>query len=181
MRSEGLCAAMALFALGGCGGRTPGPDGQSLEKPVATAEMIDAAGARIGVATFASADTGATLGLSVSGLPAGAHGLHVHEAGSCAAPDFKSAGDHFNPGSKEHGRENPAGPHAGDLPNLRVESDGSADTSLALDPALLGTGPRSILGSQGTALVIHAAADDQRTDPSGESGDRIACGVIERS
>jgi superoxide dismutase, Cu-Zn family len=175
---KGTLTLLAVLGLAGCGGRTPGPGGQPLPDPVATAEMMDASGKRIGVATFTSADTGSRLAVSVAGLPAGEHGIHIHQVGECAPPGFTTAGPHYNPEAKQHGLLSPEGPHAGDLPNLRIEADGSADTTFQLDPTLLQPGERSIVGTRATALVIHAKADDQRTDPSGNSGDRIACGVI---
>lgn len=171
-----MLSGLALLGVAACGGRTPGPGGQSLPDPAATAELVNAQGERVGVATFGAMEGGATLAVSVSGLTPGEHGIHVHETARCDPPDFSSAGSHFNPGSRQHGLQNPEGPHAGDLPNLRVEADGSADTTFPIDAALLQEGDRSIVGSR--ALVIHAQADDQRTDPSGNSGDRIACGVI---
>jgi Cu-Zn family superoxide dismutase len=111
------------------------------------------------------------LAVSVGGLAPGPHGMHIHARGECAAPDFASAGAHFNPENKQHGRLNPAGPHLGDLPNLVVGADGSADTSLAL--------PSGLLGPDVHSLVFHARPDDERTDPSGNSGDRVACAVLQ--
>jgi superoxide dismutase, Cu-Zn family len=170
-----------LLAVAACGGRTPGPHREPLPNLLATAALTSRDSVRVGIATFSSSDSGAWLGLSVSGLSPGKHGLHIHETGSCVTPDFESAGGHLNPAGKQHGSENPEGPHAGDLPNLQVEADGSADTSFAIDPALLGEGGGSVFRAQGAALVIHAGPDDLKTDPSGGSGERVACGVIERS
>lgn len=167
-----------LAGLAACGGRTPGPGGRPLPEPAATAELWDASGRRVGLATFTESDSGAVLAVSVAGLAPGEHGMHIHQHGECTPPDFARAGGHFNPRGREHGRENPAGPHVGDLPNLGVESDGSADTTLLLDAELLHPGVLSIVGPPATALVIHAKPDDQRTDPSGNSGDRVVCGVV---
>ena len=116
----------------------------------------------------------------MSQLPPGMHGFHIHAVGVCTPPDFKSAGGHLNPTDKHHGRLNPEGPHLGDLPNLTIGANGSADTSFAVPKALLGSGEGSLFQAEGTALVIHADPDDYRTDPSGNSGDRIACAVVER-
>ena len=98
--------------------------------------------------------------------------------GRCDPPQFTSAGAHFNPASKQHGTQNPAGPHAGDLPNLEVAASGEGGIDATTKLVTLGPGPTSLLGPAGTSLVVHAAADDYKTDPSGNSGDRIACGVI---
>jgi Cu-Zn family superoxide dismutase len=171
-------ALLGLLLLPGCGGRPPGPGGNPLPKPTAIAKLTDTTGKQIGLAIFTATDTGATVGISIAGLAPGLHGLHIHEAGRCTPPDFTSAGGHFNPTARHHGLKNPEGPHLGDLPNLLVQADGSADTSFSLDPMLLRPGPLSLLDSAGTALVVHADPDDQRSDPSGGSGDRVACGTI---
>jgi len=106
--------------------------------------------------------------------------MHIHETGACTPPSFESAGSHFNPTSKKHGLLNPEGPHAGDLPNLVVGADGSADTTFTVSATLLAQGSGSMLGAPKRAFVIHADPDDQKTDPSGDSGSRVVCGVIER-
>jgi Cu-Zn family superoxide dismutase len=175
----GHAALLGSLLLSGCGGRPPGPGGSPLPKPTATAKLIDTTGIQIGLAIFTATDTGTTVGISVAGLPPGLHGIHLHETGQCTPPDFVSAGGHFNPTARRHGLENPEGPHLGDLPNLLVQANGSADTTFSLDPVLLQPGPLSLLRPAGTAIVVHAEPDDQRSDPSGGSGARIACGTIE--
>src|SRR3712207_105403 len=110
-------------------------------------------------------------------LPPGTHGLHVHTVGACT-PDFSAAGGHFNPMAKQHGLDNPAGPHAGDLPNLTIASDGTGSLNYTNPLLALTSGANSVYDADGSAIIIHATADDNRTDPAGNSGDRIACGVI---
>ena len=171
---------LLVVALTACGGQARGPGGGELDSPTATASLVDSTGANVGLVTFSDSGGTTQLSVSVTGLTPGTHGMHVHETGTCTPPDFQSAGAHFNPDGKEHGRLNPDGPHAGDLPNLVVEADGSADTTLAVSGRLLTEGPISMLGTQPRALVIHADPDDEKTDPSGNSGARVVCGVIER-
>ena len=173
-------AFLAAVTLASCGGQARGPDGSTLPPPSASAALFDTAGTRVGLATFSETDGAGRLGISVSGLSPGQHGMHVHQNGACTPPAFESAGSHFNPGSKQHGLMNPAGPHAGDLPGLTAESDGSADTTFSVPVSLLGEGSGSMLGPEKRAFVIHADPDDQKTDPSGNSGSRVVCGVIER-
>ncbi len=166
-RAAALLAAMALAA---CGGQARGPGGMELPDPIANASLFDTSGTRVGLATFSEVDGEGQMGVSVSGLAPGRHGMHIHETGVCTPPSFESAGGHFDPASKQHGLENPEGPHAGDMPNLIVETDGSADTTFTVAASLL---------ARKHAFVIHADPDDQRTDPSGNSGSRVVCGVIE--
>jgi superoxide dismutase, Cu-Zn family len=161
----------AACSHGGTGGTNP--------KPFASGTFRNAAGDRVGLATLTDSAGTVRLGVSASQLSPGPHGLHFHAQGTCTPPDFTSAGSHFNPDGRRHGRLNPEGPHLGDLPNLIAGSDGSADTSVTIAHDLAEPGARSLLQPGGTALVIHAKADDERTDPSGNSGDRVACAVIE--
>jgi Cu-Zn family superoxide dismutase len=158
----------------GCGG---GSESRGAA-PVAAADLRDAAGRDVGMAQLSEEAEGVRILLEVHGLPPGAKGLHIHESGNCDAPDFKSAGGHFNPEGKQHGLENPRGPHAGDLPNLEVKQDGTGRLDATDDRITLGSGPGSLFDADGSALVIHADRDDQKTDPAGNSGDRLVCGVI---
>ena len=146
--------------------------------PDAEAVLRDASGKQVGVARFTGTPKGVSISIRADGLPEGSHGIHIHETGKCEGPDFKSAGAHFSAGAHQHGLSNPKGPHSGDLPALQVGKDGTAVAELLSPRVTLGPGKSSLLKSGGTAFVIHAKADDQKTDPSGNSGDRIACGVI---
>jgi Cu-Zn family superoxide dismutase len=121
-----------------------------------------------------SEPTGIMLRINASGIPAGQHGVHLHSVGKCEAPKFTSAGPHWNPTEKKHGHRNPAGYHMGDLGNLGVGADGKLVVALLVPEATLD----GIRDADGTALVLHAKADDEVTDPSGNSGDRVACAVL---
>lgn len=146
----------------------------------ATADLIDTNGNSVGVAKLTEEEDGVRVKVNVTGLPEGMHGFHFHEIGKCEAPDFESAGSHFNPTGADHGLENESGPHAGDLPNLEVGADGAVDEEFLAELVTLASGQdNSLLREGGTALVIHAEADDGKTQPSGNSGDRIACGVVQ--
>jgi|BarGraIncu00222A_1022003.scaffolds.fasta_scaffold68598_1 Cu-Zn family superoxide dismutase len=143
-------------------------------------ELKDAKGNSVGTATIKSSGNGVEVKLNVKGLPPGEHALHFHQNAKCDAPDFKSAGPHFNPEKKEHGTLNPNGHHAGDMANFTVQANGTSKATVKDAEVVLGTGSESnsLFANGGTALMIHAKADDMKTDPSGNAGDRIACGVI---
>ena len=144
----------------------------------AEAVLKDKDGKQVGVATLIETPEGVRVALTGYRLPPGGHGLHVHAVGRCDPPDFTSAGAHFNPGGRQHGRMNPAGPHAGDLPSLVVAASGEAGLDITTKAFTLSPGPNSLLGGKGSAIVVHANPDDDKTDPTGNSGGRIACGVI---
>jgi len=174
-----LVAAAAMALLGGCASTMA--DKESEKEPLsAEAALKDRDGKDVGRATLI--ETGEGLRIAVTGyrLPPGTHGLHIHAVGKCDPPEFTSAGAHLNPANKKHGKLNPEGPHAGDLPNLVVAPSGEAGLEVTTRAVTLGPGPNSLLGPEGTSLVVHAAPDDEKTDPTGNSGARIACGVITR-
>ena len=147
----------------------------------ATAVLRDAAGAQVGTANITE-DENATVvvSLSVTGMTEGQHGVHLHMTGACdGAGAFSSAGAHYNPFTKEHGLENPNGAHAGDMPNIPVGSTGAGTLTYTNPRVRLTSGPNSLLDGDGSAIVVHAGTDDQVTDPQGNSGARIACGVLQ--
>lgn len=145
----------------------------------ASVTLVSGSGAVVGTADLVEDGTGRVhMNVHVSGISAGEHGIHVHAVGSCVGPAFTSAGPHFNPAAHQHGLANPAGPHNGDLPNLVVNDDAVGHLNAKTDRITLSAGPVSVFDADGSALVIHANRDDQVTDPTGNSGARIACGRI---
>jgi Cu-Zn family superoxide dismutase len=141
-------------------------------------DLKDAKGNAVGMAMISPVKGGGvSIDLDLKSLPPGEHALHFHAVPKCEAP-FTSAGGHFNPANKKHGMQNPEGPHAGDMMNFTVDAKGNAKTTITNKNVTMGAEPNSIYANGGTALMIHAAADDMKTDPSGNAGDRIACGAI---
>jgi len=172
-----LASTLALaLASAGCG-MLGGGGSSSAGTGSASTTLRNAAGATVGTATLTETAAGLLVTGSLTGISAGTHAIHIHETGQCT-PTFAAAGGHFNPRQRRHGLRSPDGHHAGDMPNLHVPSSGALTFDLVV-PALRLGGSEGVLQGDGSALVVHAAADDYMTDPSGNSGDRIACGVIQ--
>ena len=175
-----LCLLAATTALGGCmmegTPKSGGMAGMTMAPP-ASATIASAAGVVMGTATLTPAGDGIRLVVDAKGLPPGVHGIHIHTVGRCEGPDFTSAGAHWNPTAMKHGTNAPGGPHMGDLPNITIGADGTGHLDAMLKGTLTG-GATPLMDADGAAVVIHATADDYMTDPSGNSGGRIACGVI---
>ena len=166
MRAAGLVVVALLLA--GCSSMMSGGDN------AAVAELTNTSGQSVGTARFTQAGNVVRILVEAKGLPPGPHGAHVHAVGKCDPPDFNSAGPHFNPTNKQHGALNPQGSHAGDLPNLTVGPDGTGRMETTTEQLSLGSGPSSVWDADGSALFVHANADDFKTDPTGNSGARVA-------
>lgn len=166
-----IIVAAGTIALVGCSTMS------GMSRPDARADVRNADGAVVGEALIYQRGGDLEVRLGVTNLAAGTYGTHIHMVGQCEAPKFTSAGGHWNPMGRQHGLESAMGPHSGDLPNIVTNVSGSGTLTFRV-PAQAVSGPGGIIDADGGAIVIHAKADDMRTDPSGSSGDRIACGIF---
>ena len=149
------------------------------EAQTARAELKDAGGKTVGEATLEQRDEDVRIVAHFTGVPPGTYAFHLHDIGQCEPP-FESAGGHVNPTGKQHGKDNPQGPHAGDLPNIEVPASGRLSVEATARGVTLGAGKNGLLDADGSALVVHEGADDYKSDPAGNAGKRIACGVVRR-
>ena len=171
-------AGVALMGVAVASAEGPTYSGTAVKSVTAT--LVDTTGKSIGVVQLHEDSKGVVLVLvEAVGLTPGSHGVHIHESGSCEGPAFTSAGGHFNPDAKkQHGLSNPAGPHAGDLPGMDVIANGTVVYKQSTDRISTTAGPTNLFDKDGSSLIIHAGPDDQTTDPTGNSGARVACAVI---
>ncbi len=150
----------------------------SAEARSATAVLLAADGSRRGEAKVTEATDGLHVAVRAMGITPGVHAVHVHTTGTCTPPDFTSAGGHWNPTARQHGKDNPAGMHMGDLPNLSAGADGTGQIEFVIPGATLRTGSNAVLDADGAAIIVHAQADDYKSDPAGNAGGRVACGIL---
>src|SRR5205814_35083 len=172
-RLAAVVASLSL-ALAGCASMSQ----MGTAEHTAVAELKNSSGQPAGIATFTQVPGAVRVVIEAKGLPPGPHGVHIHEVGKCEGPQFTTAGGHFNPEKKQHGTLNPQGAHAGDLPNLTIAADGTGRLETTSDRISLTSGAKSVFDADGSAVVVHAGPDDFKTDPTGNSGGRVACGVI---
>lgn len=176
-------AAASSLGMGACTANAPpapapAPSAIGRGPAIATAQVREPAGRAVARASVAQAGDSLRVRVDAAGLAPGAYGVHLHSAGRCDPPGFVSAGPHWNPAARQHGKDNPQGMHLGDLPNLLVGTDRRGSFEYTIPGASLAGGANALIDTDGAAVVIHAQADDYRTDPSGNSGARIACGVL---
>lgn len=174
-----IMAISVLLVIAGCGKSDKKMQVSGEQMKAIVAPLINTEGNTIGEVSLVQEPEGVTINIEAEELSPGAHGIHIHETGVCTPPDFTSTGAHFNPSGKEHGFDNPKGFHLGDLPNIEVDEQGKVSMKLTTAEVTMKPGmENSIVKEGGVAIVIHEKADDYKTDPAGDSGDRVACAAI---
>lgn len=168
-----------VMLMGGCATASEqGAGERAVAAPMAHATLVGPDGAQQGTATLTEAADGLHVVVKAQGLTPGLHAVHIHMTGTCTAPDFASAGGHWNPTSKQHGKDNPNGMHMGDMPNMLAGADGAGEMEYVVPGARISTGTMPLLDADGAAIVIHAKADDNISDPAGNAGGRVVCGTV---
>jgi len=178
MHKLALIPVMVGLAAAYASAQAPAPQAPAAAAPGAKATLKDAQGKTLGEATLRESPAGVLVKLDLQGVPPGPHAFHVHTVGKCDGPDFMTAGGHFNPTTMKHGLMATGGPHAGDMPNLFVPADGKLSVEVLDANVTLAAGPKSVFDADGSALMLHATADDYTSDPAGNAGARLGCGVI---
>jgi len=178
MHKLALIPVMVGLAAAYASAQAPAPQAPAAAAPGAKATLKDAQGKTLGEATLRESPAGVLVKLDLQGVPPGPHAFHVHTVGKCDGPDFMTAGGHFNPTTMKHGLMATGGPHAGDMPNLFVPADGKLSVEVLDANVTLAAGPKSVFDTDGSALMLHATADDYTSDPAGSAGARLGCGVI---
>ncbi len=180
-RKTGLALIIVLMIISGCGKNSEKRPVSAEKVESIKAPLTNTKGVEVGQASIVETEDGIVLSVVAKDLPPGLKGIHIHSVGVCTPPDFKSAGGHFNPDQKEHGFDNPKGFHLGDLPNIEVDADGKAAYKMKVNNLKLTSGSENVLlDADGSAIVIHEDPDDYKTDPSGNSGNRIACAAFQK-
>jgi Cu-Zn family superoxide dismutase len=180
MHKLALIPTMVGLAAAYASAQAPVSQAPAAGAPGAKATLKDAQGKTLGEATLRESPAGVLVKLDLQGVVPGTHAFHIHTVGKCDAPDFMTAGGHFNPTTMKHGLMATGGPHAGDMPNLFVPADGKLSAEVLDVNVTLAAGPKSVFDADGSALVLHATADDYASDPAGNAGARIGCGVVTR-
>lgn len=173
-----LSSAAAILLFGGAALLAPAIVNAAHHEDKAVADIVDGQGQTKGRATLTQHKDGIHVEVKTTGLPAGSHAVHIHTTGTCTGPDFTSAGGHWNPAKKQHGHDNPAGAHMGDMPNMTVAANGTGTLHALVKGAQFKGGDAPLFDADGAAIVVHATADDYKTDPAGNAGARLGCGVI---
>ena len=176
MKYAAFVFALPMVFLSAC--TTSGGTAAASGAGAARAMLLAGDGSAHGEAIVTEASDGLHVAVRARGLTPGIHAVHIHMTGSCTPPDFASAGGHWNPTGRKHGKDNPDGMHMGDMPNMLAGSDGAGEMAFVIPGGTVKSGPHPLLDSDGAAIVIHAQADDNRTDPAGNAGGRVACGVF---